>query len=97
MYVWELNPEGFGSLWLMDSANWGGGVILSVGLHDLGRRAVPVLNFSLEVALQLRKITENLSQGSRLVRHYSLRRLGRLFRPDSHCGAGYGQDEDTFR
>jgi hypothetical protein len=34
------------------------------GLRDWGRRAVPLLNYTLAFALQLRKITENLSQGA---------------------------------
>jgi hypothetical protein len=40
MHVWELNPEGLGSLWLMASVTWGE-IILADGLHDRGRRAVP--------------------------------------------------------
>jgi hypothetical protein len=56
MDVWELNPEGLGSLWLRTSATWGG-IILAYGLHDWGRRAVPLLNYTLEFALQLRKST----------------------------------------
>jgi hypothetical protein len=36
-------------------------------LHDGGRRAVPLLNYTLEFALQLKKSTENFSQGSRIV------------------------------
>jgi hypothetical protein len=43
-------------------SDFGGGIILAEGLHDWGMRAVP-----LAFALQLRKSTENLSQGSRLV------------------------------
>jgi hypothetical protein len=41
---------------------------------------MPVLNYTLEFALQLRKNTENLSEGSRVIGEYSLRRLGSLFR-----------------
>jgi hypothetical protein len=67
----ELNPEVLGSLWLMASATWGGGIILAESLNDWGRRAVSLLNFTLKFALQLRKSTENLSHD------YSLRRLGR--------------------
>jgi hypothetical protein len=40
-------------------------------LHDWVRRAVPVLNYTLLFALQLKKNTENLSQGSRIVRNHS--------------------------
>jgi hypothetical protein len=35
------------------------------GLHDWWRQAMPLLNYTLAYALQLRKSTENLSQGSR--------------------------------
>jgi hypothetical protein len=62
----------------MASATWG--EITSVeGLHDCGGRAVPLLNYTLAFALQLRKSTESLSQGSRVVANYSLRRRGCLF------------------
>jgi hypothetical protein len=57
MDVWELNPEGLGSHWLMASATWWWGVNLAEGLHDWGRRAVPLLNYNLAFALQLRKST----------------------------------------
>jgi hypothetical protein len=50
------------------------------GFHDWGRRAVSLLNYTSAFALQLRKITKNLSQGSRVVGDYSLRRLGWHFR-----------------
>jgi hypothetical protein len=43
------------------------GIILAEGLHDWGMRAVPLFSYTLAFALQLRKSTENLSQGSRLV------------------------------
>jgi hypothetical protein len=62
MDVWEFKPEGLGSLWRMASATWGGGIILAGGLYRWGRRAVPLLNYALEFALQLRKSTEDLSQ-----------------------------------
>jgi hypothetical protein len=75
MALLELNPEVLGSLWLMASKTWWG-ITLAEGLHDWGRRAVPLLNYTLAFALQLRKITENLSQGSRVVGDYSLRRHG---------------------
>jgi hypothetical protein len=39
---------------------------LAEGLHDWGMRAVPLFSYTLAFALQLRKSTENLSQGSRL-------------------------------
>jgi hypothetical protein len=73
-----LNPEVFGSLWLMTSATWGE-ITSAEGLHDWGRRAVPLLNYTLAFSLQLRKSTENLSQGSRVVGDYSSRRLSCLF------------------
>jgi hypothetical protein len=54
-------PEGFCDL---------GGIILAEGLYDWGRWAVPpFFNYTLAFALQLRKSTENLSQGNRLVLH----------------------------
>jgi hypothetical protein len=42
----------------------GGGIIVAEGLHDGGWRAVPLFNYTLEFVLQLKKSTENLSQGS---------------------------------
>jgi hypothetical protein len=36
---------------------------------------VPLLNYTLEFSLQLRKNTENLIQGNRVVGDYSLRRM----------------------
>jgi hypothetical protein len=63
MDVWELNPEGLGSLWLMASVTCGE-IILAEGLHDLGGQAVPLLNYTPAFALQLRKSMKNLSQGS---------------------------------
>jgi hypothetical protein len=77
--LWELNPGVMRSLWLKASAIWGGGT-LTEGLHDWGRRAVTLLNYNLAFALQLRKSTENPSQGSRVVGDNSLGRLGGLFR-----------------
>jgi hypothetical protein len=41
---------------------------------------VPISNYTLEFALQLRKSKENLSQDNQVIRHYSLRRLRQLFR-----------------
>jgi hypothetical protein len=67
MEVWELNPEGLEPLWLKASATsgGGGGNISAESHHDWGRRAVPSFSSTLEFALQLSKITENLSQCSR--------------------------------
>jgi hypothetical protein len=45
----------------------GGGITLAEGLRDWGWRAVSLLNYTLAFALQLRKSTENLSQGGRVV------------------------------
>jgi hypothetical protein len=72
--VREMNTEGLGSLWLMVSVTFffgGGGVILAEGLHDWGRRAMPLLDFILAFALQLSKNTQNFSRGNRVVTHYS--------------------------
>jgi hypothetical protein len=66
MDVWELNPEGLGSLWQIAPATWGE-IILPEGLNDCGRRAMPLFNYTLAFALQLSKSMENLSQGSRVV------------------------------
>jgi hypothetical protein len=66
MALWELNLEVLGSLWLMAFATWGK-ITSAEGLHDWGRRAVSLLNYTLAFATQLRKSTENLSQGSRVV------------------------------
>jgi hypothetical protein len=77
MALWGLNPELLGSLWLMASATWGE-ITAAEGLHDWGRRAVPLFDYTLAFILQMRKITENLCQGSRVVGDYSLRRLGCL-------------------
>jgi hypothetical protein len=55
-----------------------GEITSAEGLHDWGRRAVFLLNYTLALALQLRKSMEN-SQWSRVVGDYSLRRLGCLF------------------
>jgi hypothetical protein len=42
-------------------------ITLAEGLHDRGRGAVPLLNYALVFALQLRKITGNLSQVAELL------------------------------
>jgi hypothetical protein len=57
-----------------------GGINLAEDLHDWGRRAVPLLNYTLAFAFQLRKSTENLRHGSRVVGDCSLRQIGRFFR-----------------
>jgi hypothetical protein len=79
MALWELNQQP-----MVATATWGGGITSAEGFHDWGRRAVPLFNHILSFAKQLRKNTENLSQGNRVVGDYSWRRLGRLFR-DSLC------------
>jgi hypothetical protein len=53
MALWELNPEVLGSLWQMACATFffgGGGITLAEGLHIWGRRAVPILNYTLSEA-----------------------------------------------
>jgi hypothetical protein len=61
MAFWELNPEMLGSLWLTASATRRGrGIISGEGLHDWGRRAVPLSNYTLAFAIQLKKSTESL-------------------------------------
>jgi hypothetical protein len=82
--LWGLNPEMLWSLWLMASATWGE-ITSAEGLHDWRRRAVPLLNYTLTFALQLTKSMENLSHDSRVVRHYSLRRLGLFLKAASAC------------
>jgi hypothetical protein len=58
-----------------------GVIILDEGLHDWGKRAMPLSNHTPAFAFQPKKNTENLSQGTRVVsRHYFLRRIGRLLR-----------------
>jgi hypothetical protein len=64
-YFWELNPEVLVSLWLNASAIWRGGGSLRLRPPWLEKRAVPLLNYTLAFALQLRKSTD-LSQGSRV-------------------------------
>jgi hypothetical protein len=71
--VWELNPEEFGSLLLMAYATWRG-IILAEGLHDLSRRAAPLLNATLASTSKLRKV-RNTCHDSRLVGRYSLLRI----------------------
>lgn len=65
MYVWDLNPESLDCF-----ASWplrlGGGVItLAEGSHSWGRLALPLLNYTLASALQLRKNRENRCRGNR--------------------------------
>jgi hypothetical protein len=83
MVPWSWNTEVLGSLWLMASATWGE-ITSNEGLHDWGRRAVPFFfNYNLVLALQLRKCTEYLNQGSRVVGDYSLADLADFLRTDS--------------
>jgi hypothetical protein len=44
MDVWELNSEGLGSLLLIASATWKN--IFAEGLHDWGKQAVFLLNYT---------------------------------------------------
>jgi hypothetical protein len=64
MDVWELNPK-LGSLWLKASATFGGGSVRLKATMSGCRRAVLLFIYTLALALQLRKSTENLSHGSR--------------------------------
>jgi hypothetical protein len=57
-----------------------GGIILAEGLHECGKLANPLLNYTQEFALKLSKSMENFSQGSRVVSNHSLRRHGCLSR-----------------
>jgi hypothetical protein len=59
MDVWELNSEGLGSLRLKASATWGA-IILAEGLHDWGRRAVPLFNYTLVFALQGAEVAQSV-------------------------------------
>jgi hypothetical protein len=49
MALWALNLEILGSLWLMASTTWGE-ITSAEGLHNWGRRAVPLLNYILAFA-----------------------------------------------
>jgi hypothetical protein len=64
-----VEPRVFGLLWLMASATWGGGgeITSAEGLHDWGRRGVPLLNYTVAFTIQPRKSSETLSQGSLVV------------------------------
>jgi hypothetical protein len=65
-----------------------GEITSAEGVYDWGRRAVPLLNYTLAFPLQLRKSTENLNQGSRVVGDYALRWLGWLYgQPRLACWA----------
>jgi hypothetical protein len=66
LVLWELKPEVLGSLWLTASATCGG-ITLTEGLLVLERWVVPLLNYTLAVALKLRKSKEILSQGSVII------------------------------
>jgi hypothetical protein len=75
MALWVKNPEILGSLWLMASAISGKSLQLKASMIGEGAPC-PFFTYTLAFALQLRKSTENLSQGSRVVGDYTLRRLG---------------------
>lgn len=64
--VLGVEPERFLSLWPKASGN-GGGIALTEVLLDRGRRAVTLLNYTLECALQVSKSTGKIIQGSRIV------------------------------
>jgi hypothetical protein len=59
----ELNSEVLVSLWLKASAIWGSSHRVKASV--MGKRAIPIFSYTLAFALELRKSTENLSQGSR--------------------------------
>jgi hypothetical protein len=59
MNVLEFNPEGLGSLWLKASATLEALFWLKASMTE-GRRAVPLSNYTMAFALQLRKSTGNL-------------------------------------
>jgi hypothetical protein len=48
--LWGLNPEVLGLLWLMASATWGE-ITSAEGLHDWGRRAVPLFELNPNIYL----------------------------------------------
>jgi hypothetical protein len=64
--------------WPLRLGGGGGGNNFSWRPPWLGKAGRAPLNYTLAFALQLRKSTENLSQVSRVVGDYSLRRLGWL-------------------
>jgi hypothetical protein len=65
-----------------------GKITLAEGLHVWGRRAESLLNYTLAFALQLRKSTQNLSQGSRVVGDYSSKpKLIQIIFKNSVCTA----------
>jgi hypothetical protein len=83
--VWELNSERW------DRYGWGperlwGGIIWAEGLHDWGMQAVPLFSYTLAFALQLRKSTGNLSQGSKYFYIIVKKYLNTYFSP-RHFGA----------
>jgi hypothetical protein len=80
----------------MASATWGGGITSAEGLRDWGRRAVPLFNYTLAFALQLRKSTENLSQGSRVVGDYA-GKLNDLYRVRGREGKAMGAGQSETR
>jgi hypothetical protein len=77
--VWELNPEELGSVLLMASAIWWGNHFRwrPPWLEKAVRAAFQIYR---GICLTAEENTENIGQGSRVVWHYSLRRLDRLFR-----------------
>jgi hypothetical protein len=88
MAFWKLNSDLFRALWLMAAGTrvrrgWGWGITLAEGLHDWSRQAVPLFNYALTFALLLRKSMKNLSQCSRVVADFVLRRLGLFLRTSS--------------
>jgi hypothetical protein len=72
MDIWELNPNGrmyaqMDGIALAAGLGDMGGIILAEGLPCLGRRAVPLMRYTLSFALQPMKWTVNLNQLIQLV------------------------------
>jgi hypothetical protein len=60
MAFWEMNPEVLGLLWLMASATRGE-ITFAEDLRDWGKRAVPLSNYTLALALQRGKARKTKS------------------------------------
>jgi hypothetical protein len=68
MDVWGWTPNDWDSIsWRPLWLGGGGGINLAEGLRNCGKRSLPLLNYTLAFALQLRGSTENIIKGSRIV------------------------------
>jgi hypothetical protein len=88
MAFWELDPEVLGLLWLVgfcDLGGGGGGNTFAVCRQDWGRQAMPLLNYTVPFALQLRKGMEILSQGGQVIRLLALTWLSFEGQPQLAC------------